>query len=158
MRQPAAIATSRSASSNPPSGPTNSAIDASPCAAAASETCASGESSEPRAAGRRVGQEVFERARVGDGGNARAAALLAGGDGDRLPVRALAGAGRGVEAHDAARSRNRNDGRDAELGCLLHDEIHALGASDALHQRDRQRRLGTRSNAACHLGLSGHRG
>ena len=117
-----------------------------------------GREQEPRAVGRRIRQERLERARLGDGGNPRAAALLAGGDGDALPVRALARAGGGVEAHDAARRRDRHDRRDAELGRLLHDEIHALRARDALHQRDGERRFGAGGDTVGHLGLRGRRG
>ena len=63
-------------------------------------------------------------------------------------MRELAFARVAVEAHDAACSRDRHDRRDAELGRFLHHEVHALGARDALHQRDRERRLRARDSAA----------
>ena len=46
-----------------------------------------------------------------------------------------------VDLHHRALGEHRHDARDAELGGLLHDEVHALAARDALQQRDLQRRL-----------------
>ena len=47
----------------------------------------------------------------------------------------------GVQTHDAAPAQDGNDPRDPELGRLLHDEIHAVAARDALGERDGERRL-----------------
>ncbi len=41
----------------------------------------------------------------------------------------------------------RGEGRDAELGGLLHHQVHALAARDALRERERERRLAL--GAAC---------
>jgi hypothetical protein len=58
-----------------------------------------------------------------------------------------------LEPHHAARRLHRHDARDAELGRLLHHEVHALAAGDALHQRDRERRFRTRGREARDLDL-----
>ena len=97
--------------------------------------------------GRRRRELRSDRQRLRERGNPRPPALLAGCDRDAAPVRELAFARVAIEAHDAARSRDRHDRRDAELGRFLHHEVHALGARDALHQRDRQRRLRPRDSA-----------
>ena len=67
-------------------------------------------------------------------GDAIAAALLAGTHRYRLPVPLAALRPRIIEPHDAVPARERHDRRDAELGGFLHDEIHALGAYQALQQ------------------------
>jgi hypothetical protein len=54
---------------------------------------------------------------------------------------ALAHALFGVEFDHGTLGEERHDARHPELGGLLHDEIHALAARDALQQRDLQRRL-----------------
>src|SRR6185312_9148782 len=74
---------------------------------------------------RRAAVEVAEK-RLQDHGridlrNAIAAALLAGGDGDRLPMQPLALRLPGIEPHDTALGQNRHDPGDAELRSLLHD-------------------------------------
>ena len=47
----------------------------------------------------------------------------------------------GPELHHAARGHYRHDALHTEFRRLLHDEIHALAAGDALQQRDGERRL-----------------
>ena len=66
-------------------------------------------------------------------------------------MRGLPVAARRIELDDAARRRHRHDRRDAKLGRLLHDEIHALGARDALHERECERRFGARGGGPCDL-------
>ena len=54
----------------------------------------------------------------------------------------------GVELDHGALGQQGHDARHSELGGLLHDEVHALAARDALQQRDLQRRLAFDSDRA----------
>ena len=47
----------------------------------------------------------------------------------------------GIETHHAALAQDRNDARNPEFRGFLHDEIHAIAARYALHERDGERRL-----------------
>jgi len=82
-----------------------------------------------------------------------AAALLAGRHGDAAPMLRLGGSLGLVQADHAAPAQDRHDARHAELRRLLHDDIHAVGASDALYERDVERRFavdGAGSPTAAH--------
>ena len=105
-----------------------------PISTAAPELSASGSRTSRARAGRRFAEIADELPRRLDRRQAIAAALLAGGDGNRAPVLRLGGGLSGVETHDAAPAHHRDDARHAELRRLLHDHIHPVGARDALHQ------------------------
>ena len=102
---------------------------------------------------RRRGESCRQRLRFREHGNPCPAALLAGRDRNAAPVSELAPARVAIESHDAARRHDRHDRGDAELRRLLHHEVHALGACDALHQGDVERRLRARGDAALDHGF-----
>ena len=79
--------------------------------------------------------------------DAVAPALLAGGDRDALPVRALLRGALARDAPDRARRDHRLQRGDAQFGRLLHREIHLLARRHALHQRDASG--DSRSSARC---------
>src|SRR5260370_724617 len=86
---------------------------------------------------RRAASEILdERGRRLDDRQPVSAALLAGVDDHRTPVRGLRFGLRGVQAHDTALAQYRYDSRHAEFRRLLHDEVHAIAARHALHERD----------------------
>jgi hypothetical protein len=68
-------------------------------------------------------------------------------------VRELALPRHGVEAHDTARRGDGDDSGHAELGRLLHHDVHALSARDTLDQGDGERRLRARRAARLDLHL-----
>jgi hypothetical protein len=60
---------------------------------------------------------------------------------DPLPVQPAFPGPLAVEFHDAVIRQHRGDAVHAQLRGLLHDEVHAVAARDALHQVDLQVRL-----------------
>ena len=73
--------------------------------------------------------------------DAVAAALLAGGDGDLLPVRVACRGALAFRPRDRGGGEHRLDLGDAELDRLAHREVHALAGGDALDEHHAQRRL-----------------
>ena len=144
-RNPAADASSYSASLKPPSGPISTqtlvvgaSIDdsdrAAPGARINSVSTASGLLTKP----------VVESNRRVDERQARSSGLLTGTRCDFVPViAAFFGAFTGELDHAVFGEHGRN-ALDAEFGRLLHDEVHALATRDALHQVDFQGGLGPR--------------
>jgi hypothetical protein len=112
---------------------------------------------ESQLAGRAAGlrqQGQAQRAVIGKGvqprrqrqcrndlGQARATALFAGAGHHRAPVRQPLFRAGGIQLHLRAFGQQRHDARHAQLGRLLHDQVHLLAARHALGQGQRQRRL-----------------
>src|SRR5258708_1199082 len=70
-----------------------------------------------------------------------AAALLAGGDRDLLPVRVPRRSALALGTRHRGGGEHRLDLRHAELDRLAHREVHALAGGDPLHQHYAKRRL-----------------
>ena len=67
--------------------------------------------------------------------------MLAGTDGDFLPVLPALRSALGSEFHHAILGENRRNTFDAELGSFLYDEIHSFASRYALNQMHPERRL-----------------
>ena len=73
--------------------------------------------------------------------DAIAAALLAGGNGDLLPVRMARRRALALGSRHGRGGEQGMDLRDAELDALSHRKIHAFAARDALREHQAKRRL-----------------
>ena len=133
------MASERSRSDNPPSGPTTSS-------SGRRRGRVRGEQRRPRIEDparllrghRDPGEEAERRAHFRD---ARAPALLGRGDRHAPPVGLAARGALARQAHDAALAHHRLDPGHAQLDRLLDDPVHLVGLGQPLREADRDRGL-----------------
>ena len=110
--------------------------------AAAKRPSAAGSSAIFATSGGNSPTAVVQCRRHGDSRRRVPATLLAGAPGDPPPVLDAAVEPFAVDADYAELGVHRHDRAYAELGGLLHDQIHRIGLWQRLHERQIERRLG----------------